>query len=129
MPTLRQLLALQVTYAVLGVLYNLGSLYALEQGQPAWSVTDPVFGLASMSVYGLLLTTAAYRDIRLYRGCMLVAVVLMGYGGVATHLLNWPHLEGYQSVWTWLLAIVVNGYGLTLNAVAAIGRFQSGAGR
>ncbi len=129
MPTLRHLLALQLTYLVSGVLYNLGSLYALEQGQPAWSVTDPVFGLASMSVYGLLLSTAADRDIRLYRGCMLVAVVLMGYGGVATHLLNWPHLEGYQSVWTWLLAIVVNGYGLTLNAVAAIGRFQSGPGR
>ena len=129
MPTLRHLLALQLTYLVSGVLYNLGSLYALEQRQPAWSVTDPVFGLASMSVYGSLLSTAAYRDIRLYRGCMLVAVVLMGYGGVATHLLNWPHLEGYQSVWTWLLAIVVNGYGLTLNAVAAIGRFQSGPGR
>lgn len=129
MPTLRYLLALQLTYLASGVLYNLGSLYALEQGQPAWSVTDPVFGLVSMSVYGLLLSTAAYRDIRLYRGCMLVAVVLMGYGGVATHLLNWSHLEGYQSVWTWLLAIVVNGYGLTLNAVAAIGRFQSRAGR
>jgi hypothetical protein len=44
--------------------------------------------------------------------------------GVITHLLNIGHLELYQSVWTWAMAIGINGFGLALNLAAAFGWFS-----
>ena len=41
--TQNRLLILQMIYCFAGVMYNVGSLLALRNGQPAWASTDPVF--------------------------------------------------------------------------------------
>ena len=54
---------------------------------------------------------------------MAIAVVLMGYNGVQ-HVLNFNDLHLYQSVWTWLSAILVNSSGTVLALIGACGLFQ-----
>ena len=56
---------------------------------------------------------------------MAIAVVLMGYNGVLKHVLNFNDLQLYQSVWTWLSAILVNSCGTALALIGACGLFQS----
>jgi hypothetical protein len=120
---LNRLLMLQMAYAFVGIMYNVGSLLAQRNGQPAWASTDAVMGVAGVALYGLFLSAGLMKSLILYRVLMAVAVVLLGYGGVITHLLNIGHLELYQSVWTWAGAIAINGFGLVLNLVAALGWF------
>jgi hypothetical protein len=76
-----------------------------------------------MSLFGLFLSTGLMKSPALYRVLMTVAVVVLGYTGVLTHLLNIGHLELYQSVWTWAGAVGVNSFGLALNLLAAFGCF------
>lgn len=121
---LGRLLQLQMLYAFLGIMYNVGSMLALRSGQPGWASTDPVMGVVGMSLYGLSLSAGLMKSLILYRVLMAVAIVVLGYGGVLTHLLNFGHLELYQSVWTWAGAIGVNSFGLVLNLLAVFGRFQ-----
>ena len=63
------------------------------------------------------------KNLILYRVLMGASVVLLGYGGVITHLLNIGHLGLYQSVWTWVGTISINGFGMVLNLAAACGWF------
>jgi len=121
---LNRLLMLQMAYAFAGIMYNVGSMLALRNGQPGWASTDPVMGVISMSLYGLFLSAGLMKRLILYRVLMVVAIVVLGYGGVLTHLLNIGHLDLYQSVWTWAGAIIVNGLGLALNLLAAFGWFR-----
>jgi len=114
---------LQMAYCFTGIMYNVGSLLAQRNGQAAWASTDPVMGVVGVALYGLFLSAGLMKNPTLYRVLMGTSVVLLGYGGVITHLLNIGHLELYQSVWTWAGAIGVNGFGLALNLAAAFGRF------
>lgn len=121
---LNRLLILQMIYCFLGIMYNVGSLLALRSGQPAWASTDPVMGVAGIALYGFFLAAGLMKSQILYRVLMTLAVVLLGYGGVVTHLLNIGHLEAYESAWTWAAAIGINGCGLALNLTAAFGWYQ-----
>lgn len=121
---LGRLLQLQMLYAFLGIMYNVGSLLALRNGQPAWASTDPVMGVVGMALVGLFVAAGLFKNLILYRVLMALAVILAGYGGIVAHLLNINHLELYQSVWTWAGAIGVNSFGLVLNLMAVFGRFQ-----
>lgn len=121
---LGRLLQLQMLYAFLGIMYNVGSLLALRNGQPAWASTDLVMGVVGMALVGLFVAAGLFKNLILYRVLMAIAVVLAGYGGIAVHLLNIGHLDLYQSVWTWAGAIGVNSFGLVLNLMAVFGRFQ-----
>lgn len=125
-----RLLMLQMIYCFLGIMYNVGSLLALRNGRPAWASTDPLLGVVGMSLYGLFLSSGLMKTPTFYRVLMGVSIVLFGYTGVLTHVLNFGHLDQYQSVWTWAGAIGVNSFGLVLNLAAALGRFvqkQEGA--
>ena len=115
---------LQMAYCFTGIMYNVGSLLAVRNGQAAWASTDAVMGAAGMALYGLFLSTGLMKSPTLYRVLMGVCVALMGYGGVVVHLLNIGHLELYQSIWTWAGAIAVNGCGVVLNLAAALGWFS-----
>jgi len=121
---LNRLLILQMAYCFAGIMYNVGSLLAQRSGLPAWASTDAVMGVVGVALYGLFLSAGLMKNLTLYRVLMGASVVLLGYGGVVTHLLNIGHLELYQSVWTWAAAIAINGVGLALNLVAALGRFM-----
>ena len=120
---LNRLLMLQMGYAFAGIMYNVGSLLAQRNLEPAWASTDAVIGVAGMALYGLFLSAGLMKRLTLYRVLMVASVFLLGYGGVITHLLNIGHMELYQSVWTWVLAIGINAFGLVLNLVAAFGWF------
>ena len=114
---------LQMAYCFTGIMYNVGSLLAQRNDEPAWASTDAVIGVAGMALYGLFLSAGLMKRLTLYRVLMVASVLLLGYGGVITHLLNIGHMELYQSVWTWVLAIGINAFGLLLNLAAAFGRF------
>ena len=120
---LNRLLMLQMAYAFIGIMYNVGSLLDQRNGQPAWASTDAVMGVIGVALYGLFLSAGLMKNLTFYRVLMGVSVVLLGYGGVVTHLLNIGHLDLYQSVWTWAGAIGINGFGLVLNLAAACGWF------
>ena len=78
-------------------MYNVGGLLAMRNDHAAWASTDAVVGVAGMSLYGLFLATGLMKNLRLYRLLMGASVVLLGYAGVISHLLNLGHLELYQS--------------------------------
>ena len=123
--TLNRLVFLQMVYCAAGLLYNVASLLALRDGTLAWAPTDAVFGVVGMTTYLLFVATAMLERNVIYRCLMAVAVVLMGYNGVLKHVLNFNDLHLYQSVWTWLSAILVNSSGTVLALIGACGLFQS----
>ena len=122
--TLNRLVFLQIIYCAAGFLYNVASLLALRDGDAAWAPTDAVFGVAGMTIYLLSVATAMLEQKIVYRILMAIAVVLMGYSGVLKHLLNFGDLHLYQSVWTWLSAIMVNSSGAVLALIGACGLYQ-----
>lgn len=120
---LNHLLMAQMAYAFAGIMYNVGSLLDQRAGQPSWATTDAVIGVAGIALYGLFLSSGLMKNLTLYRVLMGICVLLLGYGGVVTHLLNYSHMDMYQSLWHWALAIGINACGLVLNLSAALGWF------
>jgi len=123
--TLNRLVLLQIIYCVMGLLYNVASLIDLRSGDSAWAPTDAVFGIFGMTTYLLFVATAMLEHKVVYRLLMAIAVVLVGYNGVLKHLFNLGDLHLYQSVWTWISAILVNSSGAVLALVGACGLFQN----
>ena len=122
---LRTLLLLQVIYVILWVAYNGVSLYLKAQGQPALAPTQPVLGTISMIIYALCLIPGFLRKITIYRILMGVAIVVMGYGGVVTHIINtFTQPQVYSSMVSWALAVGINLFGLVLNVIAVLGKFK-----
>lgn len=122
--TLNRLIFLQIIYCAAGLLYNVASLMAMRDGDAAWAPTDAVFGVVGMTTYLLFVAAAMLEQKVIYRFLMAIAVLLMGYNGVLKHVLNVGDLHLYQSVWTWLSAILVNSSGTVLAIIGACGLFQ-----
>ena len=122
---LTTLLRLQVIYFILGMLYNALSLYLTSTGKPALAPTQPVLGAISMIVYALFLIPGYLRKITLYRILMGVAILVMGYGGVVTHIINiFTQPQVYSSIIAWAVAVGINLFGLVLNIIAVSGKFK-----
>jgi len=122
---LTTLLRLQVIYFVLGILYNGLSFYLTSTGKPALAPTQPVIGAISMITYALFLIPGYLRKITLYRILMGIAVIVMGYGGVVTHIMNiFTQPQVYSSIVAWAVAVGVNLFGLSLNIIAVLGKFK-----
>ena len=123
---LSTLLLLQVIYFVLGMLYNGLSLYLTTIGAPPLAPTQPVLGSVSMITYALFLIPGYLRKITLYRILMGVAILVMGYGGVVTHIINiFTQPQVYSSILSWGAAVGINLFGLVLNIIAVSGKFKS----
>jgi hypothetical protein len=119
------MLRLQVIYFVLGILYNGLSFYLTSTGKPALAPTQPVLGAISMITYALFLIPGYLRKITLYRILMGIAVIVMGYGGVVTHIINiFTQPQVYSSIVAWAVAVGVNLFGLALNIIAVLGKFK-----
>jgi len=119
------MLRLQVIYFVLGILYNGLSFYLTSTGKPALAPTQPVLGAISMITYALFLIPGYLRKITLYRILMGIAVIVMGYGGVVTHIINiFTQPQVYSSIVAWEVAVGVNLFGLALNIIAVLGKFK-----
>ena len=122
---LTTLLSLQAIYCVLGLLYNGLSFYLTSIGKPALAPTKPLLGAISMVVYALCLIPGYLRRITLYRILMGVAIIVMGYGGVVTHIINiFTQPQVYSSIAAWAAAVGINLFGLMLNIVAVLGKFK-----
>ncbi len=122
---LTTLLRLQVIYFVLGMLYNGLSLYLTSIGKPALAPTQPVLGAISMIVYALFLIPGYLRKITLYRILMGIAILVMGYGGVVTHIINiFTQPQLYSSIVSWAAAVGINLFGLVLNIIAVSVKFK-----
>jgi hypothetical protein len=119
------LLRLQIVYLVLGILYNAVSMYLTAMGKPALAPTQPVLGVISMVVYALFLIPGYLRKITLYRILMGVAILVLGYGGVVTHIINiFTQPQVYSSIAAWAAAVGINLFGLVLNIIAVLGKFK-----
>ena len=122
---LTTLLRLQIIYFLLGMLYNGLSIYLSSQGKPALAPTKPVLGAISMITYSLFLIPGYLRNINLYRILMGIAIVVMGYGGVVTHIINiFIQPQVYSSILSWAAAVCINLFGLVLNIIAFSGKFK-----
>jgi hypothetical protein len=78
-----------------------------------------------MITYALFLIPGYLRKITLYRILMGIAVIVMGYGGVVTHIMNiFTQPQVYSSIVAWAVAVGVNLFGLSLNIIAVLGKFK-----
>lgn len=122
--TLKALLRLQLTYALLGTSYNLCSMVMMYFGAPPLSATSAVGGLLAMAVYMLFLIPGFFGHHKTYRLLMTASVLALGYGGVINHLLNINEPQLYHSTTAWAFAIGINLFGLCLNLMAALGKYD-----
>jgi len=123
---LSTLLLLQVIYFILGILYNGVSLFLISQGQLGLAPTQPVMGTISMITYAIFLIPGYLRKITLYRILMGVAILVLGYGGVVTHIINiFTQPQVYSSILSWAAAVGINLFGLVLNIIAVLGKFKT----
>lgn len=118
---LHLLLKLQGIYFILGTLYNIISIIMIHQGMNGLASTSPYLGLLVMAVYGLFLIPGFSGRIYLYRILMGISLIVLGYGGVLSHILNHEHLYLYHSTMAWMAAIMINSFGTVLNLIALLG--------
>lgn len=113
------LLLMQACYAMAGIAYNLISLNNLKAGRRPLHQGSAWAGLAVMLAYTASLTLALTNLTLAYRIAMSLFIIVLGYGGVITHILRGP-TEYYRTRSTWAAAIAINMVGLVLNVTAAI---------
>jgi len=122
---LRTLVLLQSVYCLLGITYNGVSQYLVTMGGRPLTPTPPVLGITVMMVYGLFLIPGYRRAVITYRTLMGIAVIVLGYGGVVTHIINVLSIPAfYRSLAAWAVAVVINLFGLALNVIAVSGKFE-----
>ncbi|MEM6768918.1 MAG: hypothetical protein AAF655_28535, partial [Bacteroidota bacterium] len=112
-------------YCLLGVLFNLVSMWVGANGGQGLTPTDPLVGIMVMLIYGLFLISGKKKKVTLYRILMGLAVLVFGYGGIIKHIIllsSSPEL--YNSLASGLSAVLINFFGLGLNTLAALGKFH-----
>ncbi len=123
--TLKTLLKLQLGYYILGMLFNLGSLYSVSNGHQQWTPNAPIPAAMFMTLYATFLIPGFLKKVTFYRVLMGIAVLLMGYGGVVKHIgLMQDSPELYCCTAAMIIGPGINVFGLLLNLIAAFGRFK-----
>lgn len=117
--SLPRLLAAQAAYGVVGIAYNVINLVLRQRGQQPLSDAPATAGIAAPVAYELTLLLAVVGADHAYRLAMVVAVLVLGYGGIVVHLTRGP-TDYYLSTWTWTVAITVNSAGVALNLLGAV---------
>ncbi len=124
--TLGHLLKLQLAYCFSGIAYNVVSLILSRTTGTALAPTNPVTGMAVVAVYGGCLAVGAMGYTRIYRILMALSVLVLGYGGVVVHVMNFTvgRTFLYDSIVAWGAAVGINVFGLVLNLIGALGLFS-----
>jgi hypothetical protein len=124
--SLALLLKLQAVYCALGIGYNVVSLVLSRTGGQALAPTNPAMGMVVMAVYGGCLAVGRLGYVRIYRILMALAVLVLGYGGVVVHLVNYTAGRTflYNSIAAWGAALAINFFGIVLNFIGALGLFS-----
>lgn len=122
---LRTLLILQTAYCLLGLTYNGVSYCISAMGMQSLTPTSPVLGVIVMMIHGIFLLPGYRRAVMPYRIVMGISVIVLGYGGVVTHILNiFAQPALYSSLAAWAVAVIINLFGLVLNLIAVSGKFE-----
>jgi hypothetical protein len=122
---LKTLLGLQLAYAVLGIAYNMVSLFLTLRGEHPLAPTQPVLGMIAMVVYAILLIPGFLHKVKLYRVLMGVAAVYFACFGIVIHIINiFSQPQLYSSMLAWALAVAINLFGLVWNLIAVLGKFK-----
>ncbi len=123
------LLKLQAAYCLMGIGYNIVSLILSRTGGSTLAPTNPVMGMIVLAVYGGCLAVGLLKYVRIYRILMALGVLVLGYGGVVLHLVNFTVGRAflYHSVTAWAVAVGINLFGLVLNFIGALGLFSDEA--
>lgn len=112
---LRMLLKFQLVWVVLGLGYNGVSVWRIESGGVALSPTEPFSGAIFVGICGLIVFAGLSKTKRLYRFSAPCLALLLSYSGVGLHIINIladASLTGYASFTAWLLAVLINAYGV-----------------
>ena len=122
---LNKLLRLQLLYGTIGILFNVTSILVIENGGQQLTPTVPITGILVMAIYGFFLFVGYFRKITVYRILMLLSLVALGYGGVFKHFGGMSQRpELYYSLFVGIIGMSINIFGLVLNIIATLGRFQ-----
>ncbi len=116
------LLRYQIVYLLLGLGYNVMSLMMKRRSGRPLSFTNPVTGILVMLLFGLFLIPGFLSSYQAYRILMGISAIALGYSGVIVHLRNYRKLNLYDSTTAWILAVLINLFGVVLNLMAAIGK-------
>lgn len=123
--SLKFLLKWQFIYCIGGILFNVISQVMINNGHQALTPTVPIEGIFAMSIYGIFLLTGYFKKIRWYRFLMLISIVIFGYGGVLKHFFTYQESpELYHSLFIFIIGVTINLFGLILNLLAALGKFE-----
>jgi len=118
---LKNLLQLQLSYCLLGIGYNIASQINLEIYGQALTRTYPLEGLIAMTVYAIFLLPALFGKIHIYRGLMVLALIIFAYGGIVVHVLSYANdPSSYFSSALLFIGVGINTFGLLLNVYAAL---------
>lgn len=108
-------LLLQVSYGLMGILFNLVSLGLNEPLTP----TLPLAGIFVLAVYLAALIPGFMGSHRLYHWLMGFMALFLGYGGIFKHMVNLfndPDTPmGYYNQIALFVAVAINLFGFVLN--------------
>ena len=126
MLALSRLLLLQSIFAAAYLTYLVVSLVRRETTGEALSAAAIGPSIAMFVAYLGVLWLGRAGHVGWYRIGMIPALILFGGGGVAGNILRYfqSGLENYANVSAFLVAVLINGFGTVLNAVAALGLFK-----
>lgn len=118
---------MQLLYAAMGITFNVVSIVLLRHGAAGLTPTSPYAGIIVLAVYAIsVLFSRRWRSIprRLLLGFWFL---ILGYGGVITHVLNGSDLQHYHSTAAWVAAIGTNAFGVVVNVCAFFARHPNEA--
>jgi len=125
MISLKRLVSLQFLYAFLGIMFNVVSIWHFKKNGSYLTPNIPTIGIVVMTTYAVFLISSRFKNITIYRFLMAFSVLLLGYGGVLQHIINVLNSEGqYHSLLVGLIGFSINLYGLILNIIAALKKFE-----
>ncbi|MFK7901028.1 MAG: hypothetical protein AB8B61_09765 [Cyclobacteriaceae bacterium] len=123
--SLNKLLRLQIWYCLIGIVFNLISWIFIKNDYQPLTPTVPMVGIFVMLTYSIFLLAGYFRKIYLYRALMFLSILIFAYGGVLKHVYSlYQYPELYNTIYSGLVAIAINAFGLALNMMATLGKFK-----